>query len=111
MSTVAEVDRILEHTAEADDALREIVALVASLEGVDWAAVAFLERGRLTLGPASGTADEGRRARFPIAFHGDAVGELLVDGTQDAQLLQQIATRIAPYVLIGWDTGGEAWEP
>ncbi len=30
--------------------------------------------------------------------------------SRDAQLLEQVAARIAPQVLIGWDTGGEAWE-
>jgi hypothetical protein len=39
------------------------------------------------------------------------VGELCVDGDVDAQLLGEVATRVAPYVLIGWDTGGARWEP
>ena len=106
-----ELERIVEETGEADDVLRRVVALLASRDGIDWAAVAFLDGGALTLGPTAGSANESRRARVPIAFQGDVVGELLVDGSTDDELLTLVAERIAPYVLIGWDTGGEAWEP
>jgi len=47
----------------------------------------------------------------PIAFQDAVVGELWVDGTSDRATLDRIASLIAPQVLIGWDTGGEAWEP
>jgi hypothetical protein len=106
-----DVDRILEATDEADDALRGIVELLAEQDGVAWAGLAFLEDGAPTLGPASGSPDAARRTAVPIRFQGDAVGELLVDGTVEPALLAQVAERIAPYVLIGWDTSGEAWDP
>jgi hypothetical protein len=31
-------------------------------------------------------------------------------GTADKQFLEQVATVIAPYCLVGWDTGGAAWD-
>ena len=62
------------------------------------------------LGPQAGTADEARRVRTTIAYDGDEVGELAVDGTP-RRSLERAAAAIAPYVLLGWDTGGEAWEP
>jgi hypothetical protein len=39
------------------------------------------------------------------------VGELAVDGAPAPELLDCVAAAIAPYVLLGWDTGGEVWEP
>jgi hypothetical protein len=106
-----DLDRILGSTDEADDVLRGAVALLASLDGVDWVGVAFLEGGELRLGPTAGRASERGRTHVPIAFHDEPVGELLVDGAAEADLLARVAERISPYVLIGWDTGGETWEP
>jgi hypothetical protein len=108
---LAELDGILETAAEADDVLRRVVALLASQDGIDWAGVAFLEGEDLKLGPTAGRENEQRRVRIPIPFQGDTVGELLVDGGSHDELTAQVAAKIAPYVLIGWDTGGEAWEP
>ena len=106
-----EVSRILDETDEADDALRRVVELLCVQDGVAWAGVAFLEDGELTLGPAAGEPDDTRRTRVPVLFHGDRVGELLVDGDADLGVLERVAERMGPLVLIGWDTGGEAWDP
>ena len=73
--------------------------------------IAFVEDGTIGLGPAAGDARRARRTRVPIVFQGAVVGELWVDGDVDASELERVADRIAPHVLIGWDTGGEAWEP
>jgi hypothetical protein len=105
------LEAALERGAEADDVLRAVVATLAAEPRVAWAGVAFLERGALVLGPACGSADEGRRQSVPILFAGDPVGELRVDGEGDPAVLDRVAELIAPYVLIGWDTGGESWEP
>ena len=106
-----ELPRILDEIDEADDALRRVVELLSEQLGVVWAGVAFLEDGSLTLGPSAGTPDDTLRKRVPVLYHGERVGELLVDGDAEIQLLELVAERIAPLVLIGWDTGGEAWEP
>jgi putative methionine-R-sulfoxide reductase with GAF domain len=110
-SSLDDLDRVLEQTDDADDVLRRVVALLAEQDGISWAGIAFLEDGALTIGPAAGGADTAPRTSTPISFQGDPVGELLVEGTLDAAVLADVAARIAPYVLIGWDTGGEAWEP
>jgi hypothetical protein len=68
-------------------------------------------RGQLVVGPHFGREDDTRRTRVPIEFQGVAIGELGVDGEADPELLARIAARISGHVLIGWDTGGEAWEP
>ena len=54
----------------------------------------------------------------PIAYEGQVVGEIDVDsdtpaafGPEDRELLERVALLVSPYCLVGWDTGGEAWEP
>jgi hypothetical protein len=112
MSTsVDAVRRIVEGGGEADDVLRAIVDTFAASEDVRWAGIAFVEDDVLRLGPGRGEPDETRRVRVPIVYDGAAVGELWVDGAARRDELEGVARLIAPYVLIGWDTGGEAWEP
>jgi hypothetical protein len=105
------LDRLLERGGEPDDVLRSATAVLADEPTVAWAGIAFLEEGDLVLGPATGEPDETRRTRVPIAYKGDPVGELWIDGEPDQGLLEQIAVRIAAHVLIGWDTRGEGWDP
>jgi hypothetical protein len=87
-----------------------VATLIAEPEIV-WAGIAFVEEGAVALGPTAGTPDEARRTRVPVVFQGARVGELWADGDPDPALLEHVAALIAPHVLIGWDTGGEAWEP
>jgi len=105
------IARILSEGGDADDVLRAVVAALAAEPEIVWAGIGFLEDGAPTLGPTAGTPDETRRTRVTIAFHGAPVGELWADGSPDGELLERVAELIAPHVLIGWDTGGEAWEP
>jgi hypothetical protein len=113
MSTGPEVSvqRIVAKGGEADDILRASVAALAAQAGVAWAGIAFLDDGALSLGPTAGVADESRRTRTPILFQGALVGELWVDGARDGTELESVAALVAQYVLIGWDTGGETWDP
>ena len=46
----------------------------------------------------------------PVVYRGERVGEL-VGAVDDRAFLERVATLISPYVLVGWDTGGEGWEP
>ena len=109
--TLAAVQRIAAGGGEADDVLREVVgALVADRE-IGWAGVAFVEGTSLVLGPQAGTPDEASRQRAAITYDGSPVGELWVDGRTPEALLERIAAVVAPYVLVGWDIQGEAWEP
>jgi L-methionine (R)-S-oxide reductase len=54
----------------------------------------------------------------PISYQGGVVGEIDIDSdlaaaftTEDQTFLERVALQIAPYCLVGWDTGGEAWAP
>ena len=103
--------RVLEGGGEPDDVLRAAVdALVAEPE-IAWAAVAFLEEGHLVQGPAAGEPDEAVRRSVPVLYHGAPVGELRVDGDVEPALLERAAALLSAHVLIGWDTGGERWQP
>ncbi len=108
---LAAIDAALEASADADDALRETVRILAAQPGVSWAGVAFVETTGLVLGPSAGTPDEARRTLVTVCYKDETVGELQVDGEADRALLQAVADRISAHVLLGWDTGGEGWEP
>ena len=96
--------------ADADDVLRQtVVDLVAG--GCAWAGIFFVEDGELVLGPQSGAPDEARRTTVPVTWKGERIAELAADGTVDRARLEQVAAEIADLCLVGWDTGGEAWEP
>jgi L-methionine (R)-S-oxide reductase len=54
----------------------------------------------------------------PIAYEGRVVGEIDIDsdepaafGEADRAFLERVALLISPYCLVGWDTGGERWQP
>jgi hypothetical protein len=105
------LDHILDRGGEPDDVLRAVVAALIEDPDIDWAGIAFLEEGDLNLGPSAGRPDEARRKRVPISYGSAHVGELWVDGRADRGVVERIAVLLSPYVLIGWDTRGEPWEP
>jgi L-methionine (R)-S-oxide reductase len=54
----------------------------------------------------------------PISYDGMVVAEIDIDsdvpsafGDDDRAILERVADLISPHCLVGWDTGGEAWEP
>ena len=54
----------------------------------------------------------------PIAYEGRVVGEIDIDsdvqaafGAEDRTFLERVALLISPHCLVGWDTGGAAWNP
>ena len=105
------LDRILNRGGDADDVLRSVVTVLAREPKITWAGIAFLEEDELALGPKAGEPDETNRTCVPISFQGTPVGELWVDGEAEPAFLERVAVLISAYVLIGWDTRGEAWEP
>jgi hypothetical protein len=103
------IDRILNRGGDADDVLRQVVDVVHGV--YPYAAIAFVEEDELVVGPEEGSAPAETEA-FPISFQGSQVAELRVAGASiDRPFLERVATIVSPYCLVGWDTGGEPWEP
>ncbi|MDQ3086081.1 MAG: hypothetical protein M3Q67_04675 [Actinomycetota bacterium] len=108
---LAALDQVLEWEAEPDDVLRAAVSALVEESEIVWAGISFLEQGDLVLGPAAGEPDEKRRQCVQITYQGEPVGELSVDGETDRELLERVAALLSTHALVGWDTGGERWEP
>lgn len=108
---LAALDEILNRGGDADDVLRAVVELLAAQPDITWASISFRERDELVPGPEAGVATGAERVPRQVVYRGKEVGELAVEGTADGDLLDRVVAAIAPYVLLGWDTGGEAWEP
>ena len=72
-----------------------------------------IEEGELTLGPQSGQPDESRRTSVPVTWQGVRIAELAVDDApeEDRMFLERVALLVSGHCLVGWDTGGETWEP
>jgi hypothetical protein len=107
------IDRILDKGGDADDILRQVVAALHERTGYAWAGIFFLEDGELALGPQAGIPDETRRTSRPVSWQGTPVAELAVDDApeEDRMFLERVAVLVSGYCLVGWDTGGESWEP
>ena len=105
------VERVLSRGGEADDVLRQVVAILH--ERLDsFARISFVEGDSLAPGPSAG--DETETTAFPIAFQGRRVADLEAGGelsSEDTALLERVAILISPYALVGWDTRGEEWMP
>ena len=97
--------------SDADDVLRGVVSALAEEQTIAWAGIVFLENGAPVPGPDAGVADPSRRVEVPVVYENLVVGRLVVDGDAEPALLAAVADRIATHVLLGWDTGGEAWTP
>jgi hypothetical protein len=107
------IETILARGGDADDVLRAVVASLHEDAGYPWAGVLFVEEGGLALGPEAGEPGTAERTTVPVAWQGERVAELAVEGAAagDEPLLEQVATLVSGHCLVGWDTGGEVWEP
>jgi hypothetical protein len=112
-SALGAIERIIEAGGDADDILRQVVAALHDDGGYAWAGILFVEEGKLALGPHAGTPDEARRTHVPVTWQGDRIAELAVDGAAetDRTFLERVAVLVSGHCLVGWDTGGETWDP
>jgi putative methionine-R-sulfoxide reductase with GAF domain len=97
-------------TPDADAQLRQAVAALAAREDCTWAGIYFVEEDSLVLGPEAGAPDPARRTTVPVLWRETRVAELAADGQVERVELETVAGEIADLCLVGWDTGGEAWE-
>jgi hypothetical protein len=107
------IDRILNRGGDADDVLRDVVTALHDRAGYAWAGIFFVEDGALTLGPEAGTPNERNRTSTPVTWQGDRIAELAIDDApeEDRKFLERVAFLVSGHCLVGWDTGGESWEP
>jgi len=108
---VAHVEALVGAGGDADDILRAVVGVLA--ERYAWAGIFFVEAGELVLGPQAGVPDASRRAQLPVTWQGERVAELAIDAApeEDRKFLERVAELVAAQCLVGWDTGGEDWDP
>jgi hypothetical protein len=107
------IDRILNRGGDVDDVLRDVVQALHERADYPWAGIFFVEVGGLVLGPQAGEPQPERRTQLPVAYDGARVAELAVDAApeDDRPFLERVAVLISAHCLVGWDTGGEQWQP
>jgi hypothetical protein len=112
-TALAAIEAIVERGGDADDVLRGVVATLHGEAGYPWAGISFVEGGELVLGPGAGDLHGARLERVPVVWQGTRVAELEVGGAPevDRPFLERVADLVAGHCLVGWDTGGESWEP
>jgi hypothetical protein len=49
----------------------------------------------------------------PVTWQSAPVAELAIDDApeEDRMFLERVAVLVSGHCLVGWDTGGESWEP
>ena len=117
MSIDGRVQDIIDGGEEADEILRASLTVVHEAAGAPWSAIAFVEEREMAVGPLLGVAPDGTPVpalTVPIVYRGDTVAGLWFGSETPRELdadLSRVAAMLAPYCLVGWDTGGESWEP
>jgi putative methionine-R-sulfoxide reductase with GAF domain len=110
--------RILNREAEADEVLRQTVAVLHDrIADYAWVQLSFVEEDELVPGPSKGRADaDGTRIEVPVSYDGRRVASLGVVSTaadafggDETAFLERVAVLVSAHCLVGWDTGGIPW--
>lgn len=112
VSALAAVERLVGEAEEADALLRGVVVALAESYGTG-CGIRFVEEGAWALGPWSGPHGP-IQADVAVRYDDEVVAELVAGAPLDETARsswERVADLIAPYCLVGWDTGGEDWEP
>ena len=108
---MADVAALVDSGDEADQILRAVVGRIAGEHGIRRVAIEFVEPAGALVGPSSGETAGDEPSATPITFSRDEVARLLVEGIPlDPAAAAEIARLVAPYCLVGWDTGGADWD-
>jgi len=111
-AALAAVERVVGDGGDSDDVLRGVVQALAECGAASWAAILFVERGELELGPEAGTPDPAvaTRIQVPVTFGDARVAELAAEGCDNRALLEHVAALVSEHCLVGWDTRGVPWD-
>jgi hypothetical protein len=110
---LAEIEGIVATGGDADDVLRDVVQALHRSAGYPYAGISFVEAGELQLGPHAGRRTETELTTIPVTWQGERIAELGIGDApeEDRIFLERVADLVAGHCLVGWDTGGESWEP
>ncbi|MGI9117391.1 MAG: hypothetical protein ACR2JV_07125 [Gaiellales bacterium] len=111
-AVVAAVQAIVDGADEADQILLATIAHLAERYGAG-VGLRFVEEGVFTDGPWAGGAGD-VRTEVPIHYDGELVGEFITAAELDDDAratFEAVAGVVGDYCLVGWDIGGEDWEP
>jgi hypothetical protein len=117
VSLADDVQAIVDGGEEADAILRACLTAVHQAAGAPWSAIAFVEEREMAVGPLAGDPPDGAPVAaltVPIVYGGETVAALWFGSEPPHELdgeLSRVASLLAPYCLVGWDTGGERWDP
>ena len=113
------VDRVLNREPEADEVLRQVVAVLADrLEPYDWVGISFAEGGAHVLGPWTGARVDGAPTHDEAVVydgaqrrnaHRDRARGVRPSQTRTRAFLKRVALLVSLHCLVGWDTGGVPW--
>ncbi len=106
------IERIVNRESEADEILRQSVATIAKRFDT-FCGIRFVEDGGMIDGPSSGDYAE-PQAVVPITYDDSSIAEVALGMAleeDDRDAFDRIAKLLSPFCLVGWDTGGEAWNP
>jgi hypothetical protein len=111
-AVVDAVQAIVDRSDEADQILLATIALLAErYEG--GVGLRFVEEGVFSDGPWAGARGD-VTGEVPIRYDDELVGEFATGFALDDDAratLEAVAAIIGDYCLVGWDIGGEDWEP
>ncbi|MSO46647.1 MAG: hypothetical protein EXQ67_00960 [Thermoleophilia bacterium] len=106
------IEGILERSEEADQILLGTIAALSSQYETS-VGIRFIEEGTFSDGPWAG--EPGTVAtEIAIRYDDELVAMLVTPAVLDAAAVrtwEQIGNLISAFCLVGWDIGGEDWEP
>jgi len=108
------IEQIVRRGGDADEVLRDVVAALHTDAGYPWAGIYFVEGDSLVLGPHAGAADApAAPPSIPVVWQGERIAEVAIGDApeEDRKFFERVAVLVADHCLVGWDTGGESWEP
>ncbi len=109
---VEAIERIINRESEADEILRQSVATIAK-RFETFCGIRFVEDGGMIDGPSGGDYAEPQSV-VSITYDDSSIAEIALGmplEEEDRDAFDRIAKLLSPFCLVGWDTGGEAWNP